>query len=121
MHALDAKTFQRTEVIDVSQFVSQCFEDFPMPVAGCDPIALLQVRFKVSLYTIVVDEHVVDVEQEDNSGRFDHRALVLFFERSVSVCALLGRRFSSCWSYQAVLSRFPLYAPVRSRIFVAVP
>src|SRR5258707_971268 len=117
MHLLDAKTFQRTEVIDVSQFVSQCFEDFPIPFASCDPIHLLQVRFKISLYTIVVDEHVVDVEQEDNNRRSYHRTLFCFLKRS----ALAGRRFSSSSSCRAVLSRFALYAPARSRIFAAVP
>jgi hypothetical protein len=34
------------------------------------------VRSKISLHAIIVDERVVDVEQEDNSGRFDHRTLV---------------------------------------------
>jgi hypothetical protein len=42
------------------------------------PICLFQVLPKIGLYAIVVEERVIDVEQEHDSGRFGHRSLSYF-------------------------------------------
>jgi hypothetical protein len=39
--------------------------------------------FKMSLHAIVVDERVIDIEQEQDSGRFGHR--ILFVPPSAAV------------------------------------
>src|SRR5215475_3760709 len=75
MDLLHSKSLQRTEVIDVSQFAPQFFKDLPIPIASDRAICLLQVFFEISLYPIVVEEHVVNVKQEHDSGRFGHRGL----------------------------------------------
>src|SRR5262249_49226863 len=76
MDLLHSKSLQRTEVIDVSQFAPQFFKDLPIPIASDRAICLLQVFFEISLYPIVVEERVVNVKQEHDSGRFGHRNLL---------------------------------------------
>jgi hypothetical protein len=69
MHLFDSKPLKRTQVIDVSQFLSQFFKDCPVPVASRNAIPPLQVLPEIILHTIVVDEHVIDIEEEDNNRR----------------------------------------------------
>ena len=78
MHRLDPVTLQRAQVVDVSELVPQVFKKFPVPVASGGPICLLQVLFQMGLHSIVIDERVVDVEQEDNIGRIGHRIPAYF-------------------------------------------
>ena len=73
MHRLDPVALQRAQVVGVSEFAPQLFKNLPVPVAGGDPICPFEVLAQMDLHAIVVDERVVDVEQEDDIGRFGHR------------------------------------------------
>src|SRR5262245_19001838 len=69
---------QRAEVIGISELAPQLFKNLPIPVAGGGPVCLLEVLAQMGLHAIVVDERVVDIEQEDNIGRFGHRIPACF-------------------------------------------
>ena len=73
MHRLDPVALQCTQVVDVSELVSQLFKNCPVPVARVGPVGLRQVLFQMGLHAIVVDERVVDIKQEDHIGCTGHR------------------------------------------------
>ena len=66
MNCLQPEALQRAQVINISQFIPQLFEDFPVPVARRDSIFLFQMLLKIALHAIIVDERIIDVEKEDD-------------------------------------------------------
>jgi hypothetical protein len=72
MYLLEPKAFQCSEVIDISQLRPQRFKDRPVSVAGRDALILREMVFQISLYRIVIEQRVVDIEQKDNLFHLDH-------------------------------------------------
>ena len=66
MNCLHPEALQRPQVIDISRFIPQFFEDFPVPVARRDSVFLFKMLFEVGLRAIVVDERIIDVEKEND-------------------------------------------------------
>src|SRR6516162_3333385 len=73
MQVFEPVAFQRPEVVGVSELAPELLEDFPIPIARGCPVGLLEVLAQMGLHAIIVDKRVVDVEQEDDFGRFAHR------------------------------------------------
>src|SRR5262249_43329772 len=101
---------QRAEVIGIAELAPQLLKDFPVPVARHRAVGLLEMLAQMSLHAIVVDQRVVDVEQENDVGRFVH-----------FVPAGLTRPCTSPCPCRAVPWRPRSRAAVRTRTFARVP
>src|SRR5262245_3784183 len=84
VHLFDSKALQCAEVIDIAQFAAQFFKDVPVPVTSGGSISVRQVLLEMTLYRIVVEKSIVDVEQEYDGGRFGHRSLSCFSSGATS-------------------------------------
>ena len=76
MQRFDPVALQCAQVVDVSELVPQFFKNVPVAVARGGPVCLCQMFLQIGLHAVVVDERVVDVEQEDNTGRSGHCILI---------------------------------------------
>jgi hypothetical protein len=72
VQVLDPIALERPKIVGVSELAPQIFENLPIAIARGDPVCPFEVFAQMRLHAIVVDECVVDVEQEDNVGRFVH-------------------------------------------------
>jgi hypothetical protein len=62
----EAKPLQGAEVVRVSELGAELLKEFPILMLALLPEVLCQVLAQVLCDTIVVEERVVDVEQEDD-------------------------------------------------------
>lgn len=63
---LDAIALQRSEVIGVTEFGTELFEQRPITVGSIKTNFALKVKFEVGNDVVVVQQCVVHVEQEDD-------------------------------------------------------
>jgi hypothetical protein len=73
MHRLASIPLQGAQVVNVTEFASQLFENLKVPVAGRHAACAFQVLPGIGLNAIIVDERVVDIEQKDDIRPLDHR------------------------------------------------
>ena len=83
---------ERAEVVGVPEFVAQLLEDGPVPLLRIVPDRLVQVAPQVGDDSVVVEQGVVDIEQEDNrvfhaAQITSHELAALSAERSTRVRA----------------------------------
>src|ERR1043166_2640862 len=91
MNCLYPEALQRSHVIDISQFITQIFEDFPIPVARRDSVVVFEVLFKIGLHPIVGDERGINVEQEKKIVWVLHLVCVCAFGASCDRASLTRR------------------------------
>jgi hypothetical protein len=76
MQRFDPVALQCAQVVDVSKLLPQFFKNVPVAVARGGPVCLRQMLLQIGLHAVVVDQRVVDVEQEDDTGRLGHCILI---------------------------------------------
>src|SRR6185369_16194608 len=92
---LDAVTLQCAEVVSVTEFGAQLFEERPIVLGASGADFALEVAFEVGGNAVVVEQRVVHVEQENNFVGA-HR-----IHRMLSESALMANDFSHYKSIQS--------------------
>ena len=72
---LDAKALQGSEIVAIAEFRKQILQDPPIAIAGVVPVGALEMIFQILLYSVVVEQRVIDIEQEDDRMRLCHSEL----------------------------------------------
>jgi hypothetical protein len=70
----DAVALQCSQVVPVAQFGHQLFQDRPVALPGRGPVLALQVSLNVVLNTVVFEQGIIHIDQEDDPVSWHHDA-----------------------------------------------
>ena len=77
MQRLEPIALECAKIIGVPKLASQLLEDLPVSVVSGRTIFLLEVLPQMVLHTIIVEQGIVDIEQEDDLGPLAHACSLL--------------------------------------------
>jgi hypothetical protein len=73
----DAEALKRPDIVAIAQLRHQTLKDRPIALAGSETIGLLKMVLQILLDSIIVDQRVVYVDEEDDRMRQCHAAYIL--------------------------------------------